>query len=151
MFWKNGLIPLWGGRRGESQLESVTAVEMDFSQLELPEVEQVPATAKLGKSHNKLRTHPGACPARLWQNAHVHAMVLQRTYYVNISEDSVILLRLFEIICVFLRSFSVDKLISTQTWWMGNQHTHTHAAISIEILQLNAAKTPGLFTFLKRT
>lgn len=57
-------LTLQGGHAGKSQLESVTAVRIDFSQLGLPEVEEVPATAKLGKSHNKLITHPGVCPAR---------------------------------------------------------------------------------------
>lgn len=52
-------LTLQGGHAGKSQLESVTAVRIDFSQLGLPEVEEVPATAKLGKSHNKLLTHLG--------------------------------------------------------------------------------------------
>lgn len=47
--------------------ENVTSVRigMDFSQLGLSKVEQATATAKLGKSHSKLITHPGVCPARL--------------------------------------------------------------------------------------
>lgn len=37
---------------------------IDFSKLGLPEIEQVPATAKWGKSHKKLISQPGVCPAR---------------------------------------------------------------------------------------
>lgn len=53
------------GHTGESQLESITAVGIDFSQLGLPEAEQVSATTKLEKSQKKLIPHPGVCPASL--------------------------------------------------------------------------------------